>query len=189
MNQNIKRACYDDLPRWNAPASQIPARVKKKTFCSVQDVRIRGRLLGNSVVPACARTAFAVLSDSIIGSGTFPCSTFSNDNKSFHDMTYTFRVPEKYTVGGKKWFQKYDVTSSLWATPQAAERWGWSISRIGSSRALRYLPNQIAYEQGTQDYINKKGFPDIQDWVINPEFIEWMMGYTRQWTAPAVTCN
>jgi len=173
-----------------------PPRVVPKTERTAEDIKIRGYLLGNAIVPQCARHACTELCESIMhfGHGGTHAKDESTSSHSFRSSsslakkpcTLFLSVPSEKTVEG---YAKgtFDTKIPGWATPQAARQWGWRTSRVGSSRALRYLPNQIVYERTTQEYMRarSKGHPNVDDWAIHAEFIEWLMGFPRGWTRRA----
>lgn len=59
----------------------------------------------------------------------------------------------------------------LWSTPRYS---CVTTSHVMTSRNIRDLPTQIRFEEGTPDELRK-------GWV-NPQFVEWLMGYPIDWT-------
>lgn len=171
------------LPNWCL--SSAPSRVIRKKEGVQLNVQVRGFLLGNSVVPRCARKACQDLAHLIANTSSrnssFVVSRSPPKAISTHDVDNTnikMIIPYYKHVSPhrKKIYHK-----SNWSTPLADN---WWISRIGSLRATRHLPNQIMYERETLDYIRSRSGSSskVDDWAINPEFIEWLMGYPLGWT-------
>jgi len=164
---------------WDVTPS--PPRVVEKTNSALTDTCKRGFLLGNSVVPACVLYASIVLSAKLFGIANArivyetKINEFRKKKANHADYRVQMYVPKhKLLDGGQSRYVKV-----RWGTPLATS---WWPSKIGSERASRILPNQIMYERDTLSYIRSKGVPDVDAWVINPEFIEWLMGYPRGWT-------
>ena len=84
-----------------------------------------------------------------------------------------------------------DVKKKLWATPVALS---WRQCLLLSKRSEKLLTNQVYYDKVTQEYIRAyaKSIDErfkVDDarqtskkWVINPEWIEWLMNYPRGYT-------
>jgi len=165
------------LDRWSVVSA--PPRVTRKTEYSMDELIRRGYLLGNSVVPQCVLRAVYVLTCELLGI----CESPSMPKKRQNECSLTFLIPnDKTRTPGSKY------ESRAWATPIAT--W-WKISHVDSSRAARILPNQILYEKRTrrymidrdrQDGIVKFKGKEYENWIVNPEFIEWLMGYPNNWT-------
>ena len=178
MNSFIRNTIVSKKPYWKQYKS--PVRVIPKTDESVKDIKTRGFLLGNSIVPQCARFACYMLTCRILSKiyAHYLCaikSTFSPTDPL--EYTINLDIPTKKMIkpGGKKTY-----TKNKWSTPLAAR---WSATKIGSERASRILSNQILYEINTQKYMKSCGKSNVDAWVVNPEFIEWMMGYPLGWTS------
>lgn len=62
-------------------------------------------------------------------------------------------------------------TQRLWSTPRHS---CVTTSHVMTSRNIRDLPTQLRFEEGTPDELRK-------GWV-NPQFVEWLMGYPIDWT-------
>ena len=57
------------------------------------------------------------------------------------------------------------------------------FTKVGSMRALDILQNQIMYDTKTLHYIhNVSEKKNHRDWIINPQYIEYLMGYPLNWT-------
>lgn len=59
----------------------------------------------------------------------------------------------------------------LWSTPRYSSV---TTSSILTDRCLRDLPTQLRFEVGTPDV--------LREGRMNPEFVEWLMGYPTGWT-------
>ena len=64
---------------------------------------------------------------------------------------------------------------SSWSTPRLIS----GASNILTERTLRDLPTQVRFEAETPD--------DVRKGYINPTFVEWVMGYKRNWTKTAMS--
>lgn len=172
MNKLLKKAIINDNNYWKLHVS--PARVIRKSERTENDKKHRGFLLGNSIVPQCARFACYELTSRLLKKTDF--DDLLSKNKYQTNVTIRLDVPVNKIIspGGKREYVK-----SKWSTPLASR---WSSTKIGSDRASRILPNQILYEKETRYYMKRHGKENVDDWVVNPEFVEWMMGYPRGWT-------
>ena len=85
-----------------------------------------------------------------------------------------------------------DIKKKLWATPVALS---WRQCLLQSKRSDKLLTNQVYYDGITQRYIqayadNIDPLYAVRDarytsrkWVINPDWIEWLMNYPRCFTS------
>lgn len=166
----IRTACRNTWWKLVRP----PARVVPKTTSSLIKLQRRGYLLGNAVVPQAARVAICIL---------------STPEKSFtelrcNDIPQTFfpinlHVPSNKVVKPRG-ASRY--TFNHWSTPLSTK---WTPSKIGTNRTAFHLPNQILYEKDTRMYMRHSGKEDVDDWIVNPEFVEWLMGFPTGWTVAA----
>lgn len=176
--RNIKTQLskYAKTCPWNAvrpPVRIIPKTKNAKNASSLLDLQRRGFLLGNSIVPQCARLAVYELIQQLSSSHIlrFPMS--------MQTCQILLKIPpEKRKPGGERTY-----SFRLWSTPLSTK---WTTSRVGSSRSANHLPNQLMYDIQSLEYMKKKDTNgSINDWVVNPEFIEWMMGYPVGWARAA----
>jgi DNA (cytosine-5)-methyltransferase 1 len=159
------------------------------------DTNARGALLGNSVVPQCVRHAACTLARALLDGSV-------SDNGQTVERLPPLRVPRTVTVDMRippnllippHTQGRYQRRS--WATPA---REGWHQSRVGSHRVTDVLGNQILYDVATAAYARSHhadltprqptfSSADLlfKRWVINPRFIEWLMGYPAGWTVAA----
>ena len=117
-----------------------------------QTGQVRCSLLGNAVVPQVVLCAFAMLSG------------------------YDYRISSprrmtKLTISDNK----TSVSKTLWATPVAKT---WTFCTRLTDRCARNLPTQVLLACDT--IIPHVSVEDKLG--INPHFVEWMMGYPKNWT-------
>ena len=182
---------HELFPHWkkNFPLSQqiIPYSVENDI-----DLKRRTFLLGNSVVPFCVGYALTFLSfHAIFGKmGFLQLSKYREKVKS----GFTLRIPPSQYVPNKEIASNAVISRDLWATPTASV---WSHYRIGGKRALTILSNQIMYDilmqkhiadlspkhKNTTNVLPKKLHQRIiRKWIVNPQYIEYLMGYPLDWT-------
>lgn len=136
----------------------IPPLVRITGPESKKDARMRYCSLGNSVVPSVVTTAWNCLVN-----GTDPPE---------RDLS---RYPLLRYADG--------FTSRIWPTPVHSDT-DWYASHKFTNRQMRYISNRIFYELGIQrrygitDVIVSRGI-----WMINPEWIETLMGFPSRWTS------
>ena len=53
--------------------------------------------------------------------------------------------------------------------------------KIGTQRSINILQNQIIYDIKILDYIAQQN-KTIYDFIVNPRFLEYMMGFPIDWT-------
>lgn len=151
-----------------------PPRIIEKNQKSLIDIKQRGFLLGNSIVPLTAVYAIYNLGQSILSGDRGKIENAPTLKEPSKQRLHISIPPEKRTGDIK------DYHLRKWDTPLAT--W-WFPCNIGSIRAVRILPNEIMYEKETLKYMKqKKRRVNVDEWTINPEFIEWMMGYPLGWT-------
>jgi len=184
---------YDDLPGWG---KEPVARVVRKSKRIQSELQSRGVLLGNAVVPMCARKACQSLATSVIDqkkTRSKAASSFvhvvrrtghegdDDDERTRSDRhTLKLTIPTHKIMVGTGFERRH--AKNMWATPLSGN---WWVSRVGSSRAVQHLPNQIMYENRTLARIRSLGHPNVDDWVVNPCFVEWLMGYPIDYTLPS----
>jgi hypothetical protein len=152
-----KLACFDTFP-WKETFKASKA-VKKSTE---QTSKWRCSMLGNAVVPACVVYAFQLLSSTLLPS--------------------ICKQPEPNMLG-KKWQivitdGKTQKTIANWGTP-SAQLCHWYPCHIPWTRCSKLLSKQVFMELGT---IKKHGLDAQKTHEVNPCFVEWLMGYPRNYT-------
>jgi hypothetical protein len=201
-----KRAAY----KWNARSEPVtmvllddPAAYKAHSRCAV---------LGNAIVPAVARCAFEALSlwkpESPPYSSAssplsppipwnkvseYPSSGYMDAKGLIHSIDLTNLVPQKskgplpgvpiildpkaYTpppskaYTGKKNMIPKPITLEVWATPRTSKT--GAMERL-TKRSLGDLPTQVRFARSTPD--------ELRGGRINPLFVEWLMGFPKNWT-------
>lgn len=146
--------------------------------------KIRNRLLGNSVVPACVRAAFTTLA----------CfqATHDPDNDPIDISDYMLphewqwprykvvldpravplpAIDSKLQVLEKLYHEGRDVVKPLWATPRTKNQ----PSRVLTKRTMNDLPTQVRFARDTVGC-------DRMCADVNPGWTEWLMGYPASWT-------
>jgi DNA (cytosine-5)-methyltransferase 1 len=143
------------LPGWEGPE---PPCIERKPACITLGRKERLRMLGNAVVPACARAAFAgVASEAMMCMG----------NAGFIDLRRGRRSPPQ------RW--PTPVASTSDATVPHRDATSWGRQRI-ANRAI-YGPQGRAIAG-----------PDVDDeerhqkWRLNVDLTEWLIGLPAGWT-------
>ncbi len=156
-------------------------KVITKTPENLRDVKRRMFLLGNAIVPATAAYAVQTLSKAALnGQRCFLQSELGHFMK--YEYPFTIEVPPQKYIPNEEFAMGEKIKKNHLSTPLTL---GAYITKVGSSRALRIVPNQIMYDPRTLADKNDKN-PD--HYLINPHFIEWMMGYPKDWTKIKKTC-
>jgi hypothetical protein len=168
------------------------ARVVRRTATrsNLQTLR-RGQVLGNSVVPQCVRHAVRTLASAL---GRARAEADGRLNAAAHPAApgpartanIVMRIPPSMIVPplGRP---VYRYTG--FATPTA--KGCWHQTRIGTRRASQQVTNQIMYDQKTLRSVatimptTPSAVTLWKHWVVNPAFVEWLMGYPRGWTTAA----
>lgn len=158
-----------DQIEYNWKKEPVKRMIRKPLLKEQKDELIqRCRMLGNSIVPQCAAHAWNTLVSSIKVSRT-------QGHVKTQRLTLERNLKLVITDGHETFTRK------LWATPCHCI---WHIySRITSSRAKTVLTVQLFYEQKTR--VNGIKTEEYKRWMVNPNFIEYMMGYPLDWTRGA----
>lgn len=137
----------------NQWASSVPdSMMKVVNNLHVIEARKRSGLCGNSIVPECVKVAF----NSIVHSKPPP--------KNYRDYGVVL-VDENL---------KFKCRKKRWGTPYASNHLYFKYNKL-SPRSTTVLYNQIYYQDVN---IDRRGDP----WTIDPRFVEWMMGYPKDYT-------
>lgn len=131
--------------------------------------------MGNAIVPATAAHAVSTLSRAALEQRT---GFIQSPNGHFMKYPYPIKMnipPEKY-IPNSYFTLGQTLFKDRLSTPLAL---AFSVTKVGSERASRILQNEIMYDTNTLAHKNDKN-PD--HYIINPRFIEWMMGYPTDWT-------
>ena len=158
----------------------------------------RNRMLGNGVVPQTVIYAYSTLAKALDGS--LPVIPRSSANKMLRQVTI-FRATEKNDItetriliepSGKS-MPDTDVVmrdgpveyrKKFWNTPCASPLY-YSYTHL-TPRSQFLLANELFYEVKTREFIRSQGEVDFdalhKRWTINPNWIEWLMGYPQNYT-------
>ncbi len=164
-------------------------RVVPKTAHSLQDLLRRAAMLGNSVVPSCASHAYNVLNLALQnllepGHPTKASITVCHPHVSVIHMRRPQLRITRSVVDLLLQYRDVSHARRAWATPVT----NIYPSVVETYRAANMLGTQILHDKGTLHYIRDvTGHPiDVHSvnshWVVNPEFLEWLMGYPENWT-------
>lgn len=195
----IKRGRAKDLPIQSHPPAMDTTWEKEPSFHTRMTKRSKGgndrcRALGNTVVPKQLRYAFLTLlhrlqfpeqveedvngKDGIMNADGeiipiahhIPTNTGNLQLVLRGDVTLT--IPS--TSGNRVTSPAVNTRRiSRWSTPRYSSCAGasWHLTE----RSARDIGTQIRFEQNTPD--------DIRNLAPNPQFIEYLMGYPRDWTS------
>ena len=134
-------------------------RVCKRNKSSYTECNKTNKAYGNAIVPACAQAAYNCL---LGGKDIAPVC-----------------VPSLSLIltDGVNTIQR-----TSWPTPTAQK---WNQYRYLSDRSTRVLSNAIFYEEKTIQQtdamsVSRRPYMD-KEYVINPSFVAWLMGYPISW--------
>ena len=150
---HYKKALRSQLRDWT---KELVPRVIHQADPGVYRQMSRLKMLGNSVVPVVALHAFMTLIS-------------SQENGANLIPSYAHEYKQLEMIDGTRY--------RLWATPVAS--W-WTRCNTENPRSKRMLVNQILNERMT--FPNEMPLHVKKSYKINPRFIEWMMGYPKDWT-------
>lgn len=175
-------------PGFNPPRALVRSTPPRTTEPPRVIIRIpiakRCGTLGNSVVPHAMRMAFDTLVDIIIqGNDT-------QSDRAIGSVPFESASPHSSVVGRRQVFasckpQKLVFTDGVttfsrdyWVTPiKSAAFWSRYINLDPIS--IKQLPCQVLHERNT--FKNTK-IQKADDVCVSPVFVEWLMGYPRDWT-------
>jgi hypothetical protein len=156
---------------WNNKREPCSRLVKKPKDCIKKQCIInRCRMLGNSIVPQCAAHAWNTLVNRARDTSVIK----SPIQVRVECLRPVPSLNLEITDGENTFHKKH------WATPCYSI---WHIySHITSARAKTVLTVQMFYEKKTiiPDCNDKRTC--YRDWLCNPRFIEYLMGYPKDWT-------
>ena len=151
------------------------------------------RMLGNSVVPACVCLAWNTFVGLVRDAPPNP-RVPAPDKLRFGHVSVHRRGAAAYLVVRQPVHMylrrplqlPQGVTKRLWATPiYSFVHLNKSLLVNGNKRGLNNLINQVAYERTTIAKYKPVGMDldtFIRSYVVNPRFLEWLMGYPTAWT-------
>lgn len=151
-------------------------------------------MLGNAVVSQVARSAFqqllAVLAAPDDAHATAPRSI--TESITVHDRKVTRKVARDVPPGPPplSLVMRDDhgrvVRRMRWRTPLNAKE-AWNQCRTMTDRALWNPGNVIFYEQGTNCPRSSTIADRSRHYMVNPRFIEYLMGFPSDWTRTSPT--
>ena len=181
------------LPMLSPPAHdwviEGAPRVIPKTARSLQDLLRRAAMLGNSVVPSCASHAYNVLNLAILN--LLEPEHFTRASITvFEDASVIYMRRPQATITRAE----VDLVLQYRDVSHARRAWATPVTNIYPSvvetyRAANMLGTQILHDKSTLQYIRDVTGRSINVhsvnsyWVVNPAFLEWLMGYPAEWTA------
>lgn len=157
----------------------VPRLVPSESRAQRSDSKRRYSMLGNSVVPSAVNHAWTLLRDS----GRFDKSRELEQatSKDHLDGYPTLR----YDTSRLKDRDEDVMETKVWSTPIHSTV-HWSPTKRTDGRFFRMFANTVFYEEQTQaDF----GFTDRDigtvrnQYHLNPNFVETLMGYPIDWTA------
>lgn len=159
---------------WNTePCTRVIRKPKNKQL--KEHCIMRCRMLGNSIVPQCAAHAWNTLVQAIQVS----VSQRQAVQNPIPVIPLACRKLQLVITDGEKTFRR-----AAWATPCYSI---WHIySHITSSRAKTVLTVQVFFEQRTRINTGDKK-EQFRKYLINPRFVEYLMGYPLDWTNMSTT--
>lgn len=200
-NRSLKNALSNE---WNA-LETVPRVIRNSHDTSdIHIVKKRLSLLGNSVVPQTVAYAYQSLATSLQELSDYSPKTKKEKNKTTASLytskvisiispKHQYEIPrvdvlkEKITISKNLPLLRLvddhgtEVLRHSWRTPTGGES-SWNQARKMTDRALWNPGNMIYYESRT----HCPESPTISDrsryCIINPEYIERMMGYPLGWT-------
>lgn len=165
---------------WSTPYP-ISKKIVPYSSINFSDLKHRTLLLGNAIVPQCATYAIGFLANALYDKDKSKNEFLNKSNYYIkHKHPYTIQVPPSEYKSNKEFVKNEKIHKLYLSTPLSSH---FSTSKVGSLRALDILQNQIMYDTKTLDYIyNVSPFKDHKKWLINPQYIEYLMGYPIDWT-------
>lgn len=171
--RKLPSCAFDHLATAAAWRREPVRRLLRRTPTTEADMRGRCPLLGNSVVPEAVALAYSTLREWLVG-----------QSGAVVHAARGHQVPRDLvtvTLAG-------DRHKRLWATPTySPNRWE-QYRDVSSERSIKNLANQVYYDEETLRVARKEqGFVGpanrIDDaFAINARWVEWLMGYPRDWT-------
>jgi hypothetical protein len=190
--------------KWEPPGEDRAER--RMSYDPRRESKKRCALLGNAVVPDCVRRAFVALATldpemtravpAPVVLGMNPTAYGMSDGTGPGGVSHVppryFDLPPERPTGSVQPNLVFDpeayhssrppstmiatgmvtkpIRKTFWSTP----RHTIAIANYLTTRTSKDLATQIRFERNTPDV--------LRDGIINPEFVEYMMGYPRGWT-------
>ena len=174
------------------PVTAEPVRVVRVH----KDTTRRNALLGNSVVPQTAYKALFELvrvqerpRDAIVnglGEKTCRCRVAFQSPRGALSTVWRSCVLRPHSEVKVRMSQGATlIERSPWATPTAS-RWN-RTARLTQRQATTHLAVQIQFDEDTRRQAQRVyGTSDMLEFNVNPEFVEWLMGFPVGYTGAAV---
>ena len=181
------------LMRFDWSREPVPRVVPRINKLEVDSAIKRNRMAGNSLVPQTVVWAYHQLRAVVFGDNTI----VTRSTTPLHSITLIsdgivrkFRKPAPFRkmpdttvllVDGKTRYSK-----NFWMSPPASNL--WYQYRSITERSTFLLSNQIFWDVRTRKYIESQGDSSFDQrriddrWMINPEWVSWLMGHPRKWT-------
>ena len=178
----LERTVYRCTTRWRQVPKTVP-RVVPLNAPEARKANARYKMLGNAVIPSLTRLAWNSLSSTVKAKTTNKALVISVNGEAVSDYYRTKRLPQTdFKIAVSDGQKKY--LKARWATPSCS----WLTAYALNDRSAKVLINQILYEASTQTLMKNltgRKFLDKPQaaWKVNPQFIEWMMGYPINWTS------
>lgn len=158
----------------------VEMRMLPKTSTTLGDVQRRMHLLGNALVPQMGVYALYKLAAHVGGIKNISIPYISDDvGRSAIHHEYTMEIIKEGYIENEKVKIGDRFIRHRYSTPVAG---CWSMSKIGSRRSVGMLTNEVLYDREMLKWLGETGRKHILKWVINPNFIEYLMGFPKDWT-------
>jgi hypothetical protein len=170
-------------------------RVIRKTDRAENRVQLaRLMLLGNAVVPQVVYRAFTVLHSAILGNlqdydggrATMKAICVIREGRA-HIMQRPDlpKVRPPRSKPNRVEWNGLQCTQQVWPTPISQN---WRQCRFLASRTCKTLVNQIFYDTATSESLGIETPRNMLslEWMINPTFVEYLMGYPQGYTAGTI---
>ena len=179
------------MPKFTWKLREMPART---SVISKSEARRRYSLLGNAVCPDAVRKAFSLLSHTDAADFKLT-SEYSNAGAVIRGRLFTFSHPASDApnslqrtlvvtlIPGAFRATKppsAQLTSGVLSGPRKIRGWGTPAHKVLGP--ANYLTNRNACMLETQVRFEATTPDDMRAQPINPNFVEWLMGYPKGWT-------
>lgn len=151
---------YKPIARWGGTE---PPRM---TLHQEPSRTARCGMMGNAVVPDCVRWAFLHLVNNLTDD---PPNKARDSKLCFDPLLFKTSTPPSPTITTGRLLKP--VHSKFWSTPRYTQTSG---SQYITNRTWRDLPTQLRFEKSTPHHL-RKGH-------MNPDFLEYLMGFPVGWT-------
>ena len=176
--------------RW--PAEPFP-RLLPRSPETYTEMSVRWKLLGNAVVPVTVVVAVQDLIRALhqVMSGALSTKKSLQDIHVWmpshkHGEPMVYNSPKaRVRQDHKTLVNMGTVKKRLWATVVASTQ---RPCQKLTERCCKNLPTQLFHDVETKAYLKTQGEKNTvianKRWIVNPRFLEWMMGYPADYTKP-----